>query len=156
MKNPIFCLLLAVILALFAAPAFAQDDASDANTGSFDQDIVRFFEVSRLTDTYKAVLPQLFAQFRAVNDKVPANVWDELEKEMANSVTEIQDLLVPVYKKHFTQADIRALTAFYETPTGRKFAEKQGALYQDATQVGQTWGQAVGQKVADRLKARGY
>jgi hypothetical protein len=156
MRTSIFSLLVAVGLALFAAPVFAQDDASDANNGSFDQDIVRFFEVSRLTDTYRAVLPQLFAQFRAINDKVPAEVWNELQKEMEGSVAEVQDLLVPVYKKHFTQADIRALIAFYETPIGRKFAEKQAPLYQESTQAGQAWGQSIGQKVADKLKARGY
>ena len=32
--------------------------------------------------------------------------------------------LVPIYQKHFTQDDVDAITAFYESPSGRKYVEK--------------------------------
>jgi hypothetical protein len=32
--------------------------------------------------------------------------------------------LVPIYQKHFTKSDVDAITAFYWSPSGRKFVEK--------------------------------
>ncbi len=158
MKNHFFSFLLMGLFSLLALPVLAQDDvASDGSTGgTFEQDVIKLFEVSNSTATYKAVIPQLFSQFKAMNNKVSAEVWAELEKEMASDISELQKMLIPVYQKHFTQSEIRAITAFYETPAGRKFAEKQVPLSQESMQVGQTWGQFIGQKVAEKLKAKGY
>ncbi len=158
MKNHFFSFLLIGLFSLWASPLLAQDDvASDGSTGgTFEQDVIRLFEASNLTAPYKAVIPQLFSQFKAMNTKVSAGVWTELENEMLSDVSELQKMLIPVYQKHFTQSEIRAIIAFYETPAGRKFAEKQVPLSQESMQVSQSWAQLVGQKVADKLKAKGY
>jgi len=45
--------------------------------------------------------------------------------------------MVALYEEEFTEAEIRELIAFYETPTGRKALEKMPVLMQKGAKLGQ-------------------
>ncbi|MCU0449461.1 MAG: DUF2059 domain-containing protein [Bernardetiaceae bacterium] len=151
-----WCLALCLGLCL-QLPSLAQDEASEGTGDSFDQDIIKLQQINGSAEAFRAVIPQLLANFKSLNSKVPAEVWDELEKEFANtSITDLQKLLVPVYRRHFSQSEIRQIIAFYETPAGKKMAEKAPLLQKDSYDVGSNWGKQLGEKVAERLKAKGY
>jgi uncharacterized protein len=157
MKNFLkWCLVLSLGLGLQLF-ALAQDEAAEATGDSFDQDILKLQQINGSAEAFRAIIPQLIDRFKSLNSKVPAEVWDELQKEFINtSITDLQKMLVPVYRKHFSQAEIRQIVAFYETPAGRKMAEKAPLLQQDSYTVGEAWGKQLGEKVAERLKAKGY
>ena len=51
--------------------------------------------------------------------------------------------LAPLYVRHFSDAEIRQLTAFYDSPIGRKLVQVQPQLIDEASQVGQAWGSSL-------------
>jgi hypothetical protein len=65
-------------------------------------------------------------------------------------------LLAPVYEKHLTEADLNEVIKFYNTPAGKKLAQKNPAIMQDSMVAGQTWGMKVAEKVQAKLKEKGY
>ncbi|MCX6219801.1 MAG: DUF2059 domain-containing protein [Bacteroidia bacterium] len=56
-------------------------------------------------------------------------------------------LLIPVYKKHFTQEEVKAIVAFYETPAGKKLAEKTPMVTMESMQLSQTWAMSLMGKI---------
>jgi uncharacterized protein len=102
------------------------------------------------------VLVQMLAQFKAMPQfkKVPPKFWDDFQKEA--SVNDLIDLIVPIYDRHLSHPEVKAIIKFYESPSGRKFTSVLPAITQESMVAGQAWGQALGQKIAERMKKKGY
>lgn len=68
--------------------------------------------------------------------------------------------LVPLYAKHFTHEDVRALLAFYQTEVGRKTITVMPTLFQEAAQAGQEWSRTIvpviQAETEKRLRAEGF
>lgn len=62
-------------------------------------------------------------------------------------VSEMLQDMVPVYQKHFTDSDMQAITAFFESPVGKKFITENGPMMQEAMQV-------IMPKMNTRMQAR--
>jgi hypothetical protein len=111
--------------------------------------------VSGAENTYKVVIDQMISAFKAQKSNIPEEFWTEMGTEMVKtSMTDLVDMLAPVYEKHLTLADINDLIAFYQSPIGKKFAEKTPFITQESMQVGQQWGMKLGQKIVDKLKEK--
>lgn len=106
--------------------------------------------------TYQAAISQMFVMLRGQNN-IPENIVADLEQEFLNtSLAELVDMLTPVYEKHFSEADLQEIIKFYDSPIGRKFAEKTPFVMQESMQVGQQWGQKIGEAFQVKLKEKGY
>ena len=104
---------------------------------------------------YKSAINQMFVMFKSQKD-VPAEVWNDLEKEFLNtSMNELVEMLAPVYAKHLTKKDLEDLIQFYNTPVGKKFAQKSPFIMQESMQVGQQWGMKIGNDFQTKLKEKG-
>lgn len=91
------------------------------------------------------------------NPNVPTTIWNDFEQEMLNtSLDDLVEMLVPVYQKHLSQEDLNSLIAFYQTPAGKKYAEKTPLIMQESMQVGQQWGMQIAQKIQQKLSEKGY
>ena len=55
-------------------------------------------------------------------------------------------IVIPIYDKHFSDDEIRQLTAFYETPIGRKAVAELPKVVAESQQVGKEWGMTLGQE----------
>lgn len=53
------------------------------------------------------------------------------------SWTSMKDDMVKIYAGEFTEAELKELTAFYQTPLGRKTVQKMPALLQKGAEMGQ-------------------
>lgn len=60
----------------------------------------------------------------------------QLMPERLNWNDAIQQILVPIYDKHFTESELRDLVAFYKTPTGQKAIDVIPAVMGEAMQRG--------------------
>lgn len=60
--------------------------------------------------------------------------------------TQIIELAVPIYAKHFTDAEVKQLMAFYETPIGQKSMQVMPQLMSELQAAGQKWGGELGQE----------
>ena len=130
---------------------------SAQSTDPYIQTLSRMFEVSGTENVYKSVITQVFGMFKQQYSQVDPTVWEELEAEfMQTSMDEIVEMLVPVYEKHLSQDDLQTVIDFYMTDTGKKFAEKTPLITQESMQIGQAWGQKIGEEFVKKMEEKGY
>lgn len=114
-------------------------------------------QISGAEIAYKGALDQMISIFKQQQSNVPKEFWDEFAIEVnKDAFNQLVNLILPIYQKHLTEADLLGVVAFYETPVGKKFAEKTPLVTQESMLAGQEWGKQIGQKVIDRLKDKGY
>lgn len=147
MKNLLTVLLISVALA----------GSANAQADEYSNTLKKMFEVSGSEEAYKAAIKEMVSIFKQRSTAVDEALWVELEAEfLKSSLFDLTEMLVPVYQKHMTLEDLQALIAFYESPVGMKYAKSTPFIMQESMQVGQVWGMQLGQKVAERLKEKGY
>ena len=74
--------------------------------------------------------------------------WAAVKKEVFDvEVAELNKQLIPIYKKHFTQDDVKAIIAFYETPVGKKLAQETPQITVESMQLSQSWGMGLFGKI---------
>lgn len=131
---------------------------SQSETQTYKEVLKELMTKQGSNETFTTVVKQMIDMFKTQEGSaVPEKFWDEMEKEMTESgIEELTVMLVPVYKKHLTIEDLQEIIAFYNTPIGRKYAEKTPFITQESMQAGQTWGMEIGTKIAEKLKAEGY
>jgi len=131
----LFCL--AVII--FAAIAVK------AQADSFDADIVK---MQHLNGSAEAMYSQIVMQFKSIKPGVTEEQWATVKKEVFDvEVAELNKQLIPVYKKHFTQDEVKAIIAFYESPAGKKLAEKAPLIAVELMQNSQAWAMGLFGKI---------
>jgi uncharacterized protein len=144
-----------ILLALFIAMHTIQLSAQPEN--SYKATLKKMLEVAGSGESFKAAINQMFTMFKQQESAVPDSVWASMEGEFLNtSMDELVDMLTPVYQSHITESDLTKIIEFYQTPVGKKFAEKTPLIMQESMQVGQQWGMKIGNAFQEKLKAKGY
>lgn len=92
--------------------------------------------------------PKAFDIVLSVSDEVLATRSDELLEKM-----------VPLYAKHFTEAELDELLAFYRSPIGRKTTETMPGLMQESMELAVIESQSsipkIKERVTEQLRADG-
>ena len=133
--RSLFCL---AVLLVTAVTVKAQAD-------SFDADIVKMQQLNGSAD---AMFSQIVMQFKSVKPGATDEQWTAVKKDVFDvEVAELNKQLIPVYKKHFTQDEVQAIIAFYESPTGKKLAEKTPLIAGESMQSAQAWGMGLFGKI---------
>ena len=141
-----------IVISLFTT-TFSFSQSSPA----YSAKIKTMFEVSGTAVSYKAAIKQMFTMLKQQKSNVPDSVWVEFEGEFMNtSLDDLVSMLEPVYAKHLSLDDLNQMIAFYQTPIGKKFAEKTPMITTESMQVGQQWGMKIGREFQEKLKAKGY
>lgn len=130
---------------------------ASAQSDSYNATLKKYMEASGSIGAFKSAITGMLGNFKTMNSSVPEEVWKEFETELlSTSVGDLVIMLAPVYEKHMTEADLNEIIKFYNSPVGKKLAEKTPAITEESMQAGQQWGQAVAQKVMQKLKEKGY
>jgi hypothetical protein len=115
------------------------------------------FKVSGSEEIYQTAISQMFTMFKEQYASVKEETWVSLEAEFKNtSINDLIELLTPTYQKHLTLEEIKGLIEFYETPVGKKYAQKSPLIMQESMQIGQQWGMKIGEEFAKKMKDKGY
>ncbi len=139
------------VLILSLSSAFGQGD------NQYKATLKKMLEAGGSEESFKVVIKQMFDMLKQQKTDVPESVWSDFEKEFSKtSMDDLVDMLIPVYQKHMTTADLEKIIEFYQTPVGKKYAEKTPLIMQESMQVGQQWGTTIGQKFQEKLKEKGY
>ncbi len=76
-----------------------------------------------------------------------------MEKEYQPRVDELVDASARIYASHFTEAELKQLLAFYQSPLGRKMvSEEPKALNESMANAGQ-WADSFSVEVAAKMRA---
>ncbi|MBF9220215.1 DUF2059 domain-containing protein [Hymenobacter ruricola] len=159
MKKPLLCLLFAAIGYL---PAQAQTAKSKAATaaatpisashrqaaetllalvyppGSFDKLIDQVLDAQlKQRPEAKAIEPEMRAFFTKYMS------WSSLKPD-----------IVEMYSRNFTEPELRDITKFYQTPTGRKMASTLPQLMQSGMEIGQKRVQEHLPELQEAIKAK--
>lgn len=82
------------------------------------------------------------------------------EKQLAPRVSELVDATARMYAQHFTEAELKQLLAFYQSPLGKKALVEEPKVLDQAMAYAGTWGDNLSQEVIgdmrDQMKKRGH
>ena len=153
MRSILIVLALLLGNASFAQSTEVKTDTSVVND-AFSKDIYRLLELTGSAKVGIQVMSQMLNSFKEAMPKVPNEFWDEIMNEVDER--SLIDLIIPIYKKHYTPEDVKAIIAFYETPIGKKTIEVLPKITADSMIAGRAWGLQIGAKVQAKLKEKGY
>lgn len=92
---------------------------------------------------------QLIEIFKKNYPDMRSEFWDGFEKEFTSDT--FQNMVIPIYKKYYSEDDVKQLIAFYKSPIGKKVTASTPQIMQESMEAGQKWGAAIGAKVYERI-----
>jgi hypothetical protein len=151
-----------IVTLLLIAPVRAQTPNPDAEAAARE-----LVTTIKLADQFKAILPTIIqhlkpaiVQNRAEIERDFDTFMPVLLDRMTARIGELTNAVVLVYASNFSAAELRDLTAFYNTPTGQKFLQKMPVITQQTMLVGQKFGQAAAadaqKQMLDELRSKGH
>jgi len=135
MKKSLFT----IIFLLSVNLGFSQDD-------NYKNLLTEYLNSQGTIQTFDATFAQMVNMFGA---KLDEEKFNELKSEMISSLI---DKMLPVYKNHFSESDLKAAILMYNTPIGKKISEKTILIAQESMQVSMDWGMEIGQKMQGLIK----
>ncbi|HEY3279743.1 MAG TPA: DUF2059 domain-containing protein [Gemmatimonadales bacterium] len=138
-------------LGLLAGTAHAQAAADPAKVAL----IQRLLDVTKSVELAVTAIETSLPAQRQANPQIPSEFWDEFAKRARQDIPRFVQLLIPIYDRQFTSAQLKELLAFYQTPLGQHFIKVQPTITVQSIQAGQQWGAQLGAEVAQDLQKRG-
>lgn len=135
-------------VSLLAAPGSAQSHPDAAKQA----DIQKLMNLTGAANLGVQAADQMIASMRGAMATVPDKFWTEFRKEI--NADELVNLIIPVYDKHLTPAELKELIKFYETPVGKKMIAVMPAITAESMQIGQQWGMEVARRARAKLDAQ--
>lgn len=98
-------------------------------------------------------IEQIIEQHKMDNHGINDSYWDNLKIEIKkDNINELYELLIPVFKKHYTNDEIKALIRFSNTKEGKSISKKQYDLTQDILKFAMEWMQLIDGKILNAIK----
>jgi hypothetical protein len=167
-QRPSHLLAALVALALIglARPAAAQNATPNPSPAAvaIAKQIVELKGARQLfTPLVRGVVEKVKDQFMQTNfmwAKDLNEVAATLEKDYAPRVEELVDLSARIYASHFTEAELKQLLTFYQSPLGRKAIVEEPKALDESMASGGNWGENLSDEVLvrmrDEMKKRGH
>jgi hypothetical protein len=130
-----------------AAPAAPPQAAMHAK-------IKKLLQVTGASSIGLQMIDALIHNFQEGLPGVPPDFWTAFRAKIKGD--DLVELIIPVYEKHLTEEDVDGLIAFFSSPTGRRFVEKQPLILTDTMKLGEAWGAKLAEEVTTELRAKGY
>jgi len=96
------------------------------------------------------MMGQMIPELKKMVPDAPEKFWSDFMAEV--DADEVVNMVIPVYRKHLTEADIKALNEFYQSDVGKKLIAKQPEIMQESMMVGQQWGQDLAKRVLQKYE----
>ncbi len=121
-----------------------------AQTAEKDSLARELFNVSGQHDVLIKNFVRVIDIFKSRTPDLPEEYWTKFNKKV--SPEKLVELIIPVYIKHYTIAEMRLLVDFYNSDTGKLLREKQPVVDNEISVVGQTWGVSIANEIAEELR----
>ncbi|KDN54024.1 DUF2059 domain-containing protein [Flavobacterium seoulense] len=87
------------------------------------------------------------------DSKAKIEFLEEFKKEV--KAEDIQNMIIPIYDKYYTESDIDQLITFYNSPIGKKMIATMPQVMTESIIAGQAWGKQIVEKYQAKLKEKG-
>jgi uncharacterized protein len=109
-------------------------------------ELFRLMQVDKMMDKmYGSMMPMMQAQMKkAIPDSLRSTNYDTFMNENMKIITDeskkmasdfLNNDMMGIYDKNFTEQEVKELLAFYKSPIGLKMVEKQPAMQQESMQI---------------------
>jgi hypothetical protein len=79
-------------------------------------------------------------------------IADKLRAEMTPRLTEISDEVAKLYAVNFTEAEMKSIIAFYQSPAGKKLLTQQPQVVDSSMKFAQTWATSLSDEVVAKMR----
>ena len=124
MKKIFFAIVVSMVC-LCSMAVNAQDDV-------YKQELKTSIVASGASISYEAIIGQMLAMQPSLTDEAKTTITEK-------ALAELIDLMTPVYQKHISLDDLRAINAFYQTEAGKRIGAAVVGITADSMPVGQQW-----------------
>ncbi len=133
-----------LFLILIAANALAQEPVSS------EVRVRELLTLMRAGDIGLQAIDGMITGMKRAMPGTPEEFWTAFRKKIKPE--ELVDMLVPVYQRNLSDADIEELIRFYSSPTGKRFVEKQPVILNESMAAGRRWGEVLAQRAIEDLQ----
>ena len=123
-----------------------------AQADSFDSDIMKMQQVNGSNASVNALFPRIVAQLKQSKPDLSDAQMTAMKMDVFDvEVASLNEQMIPVFKKYYTQSDVKEIIAFYETLAGKKMAETTPKMMMEQMQLTQTWAMGLMSKMQTYL-----
>lgn len=145
----------AVAVVALGLPAYAQPKPSPAAVASAQQLIKITGAASLFDPLIPGVIEQaklLFLQQNPGLAKDLNEVAVKMRAEYAPRLSELTKHVAELYVQRFTEAELKQLVTFYQSPLGKKLLAQQPRIVNSSMQYAQDWANKLSDKVIARMR----
>ncbi len=154
----------ALVFGLVSSVASAQTKAPTPAQVQLARDIINTSgEIHALDPLIPSVMQQAYTNFVQQNpdlQKPLVETMTALQPEFMKLQSEITDIMATAYASHFTEAELKEILGFYNSPTGKKFTAEMPKVMQESLAAAREWGNKFSDKavarVREEMKKKGY
>lgn len=157
MRILIICLAAAFALATLPASPVAASDVQAATAPSPRQSaLARQYLGLLMTDQFEGAVREILGDdmqndLESLPEEERRFIIDLTAEMTADMVPQMIDEMVPVYAATFTETELAALVAFYDTPMGRSIASKSVTVMPEANRAIMSVVPQMLEKIAGRM-----
>ena len=139
-----YVFLIATLCLMLAVSGSAQ---TVADTPASREDVEKYFLAVHSRETNRQVMRAMSTPLHQMihdiylkgQDSLPPDFEEQMNRFMDNLLAEmsfdkLEDKMIPLYQRHFTQGDLAALSEFYSSPTGQKVLKEMPSIVADSMQ----------------------
>ena len=149
MKKQIMgAFILAAALFIHTPNAIAQEANSE-----YKQALQEMLNAAGSEAISNQLIPQIIEIAKTGSPNTPDSYWEAVKKKMQDKfLGKIIDGYVPIYQKYLTIDDLKQLTAFYQSPLGKKFAQASPAIMMEGTKLAQQLSMEMFKEIEEETK----
>lgn len=153
---------LAVTITLVVALIYSGPISVDAQDNDSQKAAIALIKESRVLDSIdhvmRAAMEQVSASIKkknpSITDETMDVIMDEAIKGLNNQKPIFLVEIAKLYTKYFTAEEMRTITEFYRTPTGKKSISVLPQLTVEGMEIGNQWAKAALPEVLSGIKKR--
>ncbi|MCG2431602.1 DUF2059 domain-containing protein [Aequorivita xiaoshiensis] len=126
-----------------------------SQTDSIDSKIRDMIEVMGSTERMKTVANNVIELQEQQNPILKnSEYWQKIKSNIYEySFENLIDSLIPIYKKHLTEEEVKSIIEFYSSPSGQAMVKKFPLISTESMQVGAAWGEQMLKQIEKEIKA---
>ncbi len=117
-----------------------------------EKKVVELVKIMGGGDIAKQVIGTMMTSFKTVYTDVPEDFWDDFVNEI--NPREIENMLIPIYLKYYSEKELDDIITFYKSPTGKKMIESMPGIMQESMEVGRAFGAKLAERVVCKLNKK--
>lgn len=145
----------AVLVVPATAPVTAQETYSEEHL-QHTREVMRALKVF---NSFDQIIPGMAEQARALFVRNNPALAAEIEEATTNAAlslvprrAELDRDVINLWAARFTEEEIEAISVFFNSEAGQKFAAQSGALLQDSAVTAKQWGDRLSVEIIDIVR----